>query len=395
MPSIETRKLADGTTRYFVRVRDHERGKYTSATFATEPEARRFVADVEDRGVAWALAEHRRAEAEGAEATLNDWAETHFSAITRATPATIARYRRIYRQRWAPHLGHMRLSTITRVDVARALNAQAGKDKTVLNAWGVLTHMLKQAAADGLIPRSPTIGVRPARVTSHEDIEHRYLTQAEFWRVLDSTPPHWTPLILFLAGTGCRWGEATALTVGDVDLAAMTVRIVKAEKQDPDHPGRVVIGPTKSRKSRRTVTLPAEVCATLAPIMAGRTRTDRLFLAPRGGPVRHRTFYVDLWRKTILRRAELEDPPPRLHDLRHSHVAWLIAAGAQLPVIQARLGHEKITTTIDTYGHLLPDIQRAAAEAASLVLGSRPEALESADELESSEDDEPEDDEPR
>jgi hypothetical protein len=44
----------------------------------------------------------------------------------------------------------------------------------------------------------------------------------------------------------------------------------------------------------------------------------------------------------------------RTHDLRHTHVAWLIAGGAPLPHIQARLGQESITTTIDTYGHLLP-----------------------------------------
>jgi integrase len=47
-------------------------------------------------------------------------------------------------------------------------------------------------------------------------------------------------------------------------------------------------------------------------------------------------------------------PPFRFHDLRHTHVAWLVAGGAPLPHIQARLGHESITTTIDTYGHLLP-----------------------------------------
>ena len=46
--------------------------------------------------------------------------------------------------------------------------------------------------------------------------------------------------------------------------------------------------------------------------------------------------------------------PFRFHDLRHTHVAWLVAGGAPLPHIQARLGHESITTTIDTYGHLLP-----------------------------------------
>jgi hypothetical protein len=47
-------------------------------------------------------------------------------------------------------------------------------------------------------------------------------------------------------------------------------------------------------------------------------------------------------------------PPFRFHDLRQTHVPWLIAGGAPLPHIQARLGHEAITTTIDTYGHLLP-----------------------------------------
>ena len=46
--------------------------------------------------------------------------------------------------------------------------------------------------------------------------------------------------------------------------------------------------------------------------------------------------------------------PLRFHDLRHTHVAWLVAGGAALPHIQARLGQESITTTIDTYGHLLP-----------------------------------------
>jgi integrase len=58
---------------------------------------------------------------------------------------------------------------------------------------------------------------------------------------------------------------------------------------------------------------------------------------------------------------------PRPHDLRHTHVAWLIAANVPLPAIQARLGHESITTTVDRYGHLvqqLDDEVAAAVEAA-------------------------------
>ena len=85
------------------------------------------------------------------------------------------------------------------------------------------------------------------------------------------------------------------------------------------------------------------------------------------------TFYRDIWRKKST--ANIEDPKPRLHDLRHSHVAWLIAKNVHPSVIQARLGHEKVTTTLDTYGHLLPDVIAASADAASLVFASRPRQL--------------------
>jgi len=373
MPGIEERPLRrDGEvvgTRYVVRVRDPQRGKYTSATYATRPEAQRFVRDCEDRGVPWALSEYRREKLGQDEPTLDEWAETHFAALTEPSGATVRRYRRMYAECWQPTLGHMRLSEIERTHVATALTKVTGSDKTVKNKWAVLTHMLKMAAQDGKIPKSPTIGVKPPRRTEHETEEHRYLTHGEFKAILAATPDTWRPLIMMLAGSGMRWGELAALTVGDIDPETETVRVTKAEKQDPENPTRTIVGPPKSRKGRRTIALPAEVVEAVEPLRKGRKRTDRLFLAPRGGPLRHRTFYVRVWLGQILPASGIREPFPRLHDLRHSHVAWLIAAGTPLPVIQARLGHEKITTTIDTYGHLLPDLQVAAAQAAAVVFG--------------------------
>jgi integrase len=374
MPSVEERPIKDGI-RYVVRVRDPDRGKFSSGSFATRPEAELFVRDCADRGVAWALAEYRRAKDAVDEPTLDEWAEIHFTSMTRPSPSTKARYRRIYKATWHSPLGHMRLSTIERVHVAAALNKVEGSDKTVLNAWGVLTYMLKIAAQDGLIARTPTIGVLPARRTEHERLEHRYLTQEEFWQVLEATPLYWRPLVVMLAGTGMRWGEMAALTIGDIDTSQMVVRITKAERQDPDKPSATIVGPPKSRKARRTVTLPLEVVNATLPLMEGRKRGERVFLPPKGGPLRHRTFYRDIWLRKSVQLSGINEPPPRLHDIRHSHVAWLIAAGASLPVIQARLGHEKITTTIDTYGHLMPDIQRAAADAAGLVFSRAPLSL--------------------
>ncbi|CAN5766897.1 hypothetical protein BH23ACT5_BH23ACT5_02370 [soil metagenome] len=52
----------------------------------------------------------------------------------------------------------------------------------------------------------------------------------------------------------------------------------------------------------------------------------------------------------------------RFHDLRHTHAAWLIAAGEHPKTIQSRLGHAKISTTLDAYGHLMPGMDEAAAD---------------------------------
>lgn len=369
MPKPEKRERKSGTS-WAVRVRDPQpapgKSGFTSATFDTEAAANGFCRDVDQRGVAWALAEYRREK--GVDSiTLDEWAARHFAALTEPSGSTVRRYRRIYDKHWHEPLGRLPLTTITRTHIATALNDVPGSDKTRKNKWAVLTHMFKTAMQEGLIPRSPAVGIKLGRRSDHDRIEMRFLTIPEFSRVLTATPAHWVPLVMFLGGTAVRWGEAAALTVGDLDLDADVpiVRVTKAEKEDPDQPGRVVVGPTKSVKSRRTITLPPAVVDIVRPLTVGRKRTERVFLPPNGGPLRHRTFYRDIWLNKILPGAGLEGV--RLHDLRHSHVAWLIADGVQLPVIQSRLGHEKITTTIDTYGHLLPDLQRAAAEAAQNV----------------------------
>jgi integrase len=370
MPTIEVRTGARSGVRYVVRVRDPDpapgKSGYTSATFATQAEAERFVTDCEQRGVSWALVEYKREKGEDGP-TLDQWAPKHFAALTRASGSTVQRYRTVYERTWSPLLGDLPLSQITRTHVATALNAVPGSDKTRKNKWAVLTHMFKTAMHEGLIPKSPCVGVQLGRRTDHERAEMRFLTIAEFSAVLAATPAHWLPLVIFLGGTGVRWGEAAALTVGDLELDAEMpiVRVTKAEKADPDRPGHVIVGPTKTGKSRRTIALPPAVVDAVRPLTEGRKRDERLFLPPGGGPLRHRTFYRDIWLNKILPGAGLEGV--RLHDLRHSHVAWLIRDNVPLPVIQARLGHEKITTTIDTYGHLLPDLQRAAAEAAQNV----------------------------
>ena len=114
------------------------------------------------------------------------------------------------------------------------------------------------------------------------------------------------------------------------------------------------LGHPKTPRSRRTVTIAPALAEVLASKVEGKQPDDFVFLSRSGLPVHNGDFYTHVWRKLMKALAAEGIPPFRFHDLRHTHVAWLIAGGAPLPHIQARLGHESITTTIDTYGHLLP-----------------------------------------
>lgn len=359
----------------YYRVRYRHEGKQRALPFYgpdAHDEATAFCSLLDtlgaDRAVAWWNAHLEDDAHKGI--TLADWWTRYLASLTGITEGTRITYQRTFTRVWEPALGTKPLASITREDVAHVVNqlSTTKSDKTVRNAYGVLSSCLKVAASDGLIPGVPSRGIRLPRRTEHTDTEMRFLTYAEWERLLSELPKHYRPLFTTLIGTGIRWGEAEALTVGDyIPGVVATLRVNKAAKWNASKATRDV-GPTKTRKSRRTVTLPDEVVDALEPLVRDRKSGERLFLAPKGGALRHRTVY-DEW-KAAVERANL-DPQPRIHDLRHTHVSWLIAQGIPMAVIQARLGHEHYSTTADVYGHLQPDLQIAAAEAASVAMRPR------------------------
>lgn len=370
--------LRSSTGETYYRVRYRRNGQQKALTFwgpTASDDAREFVKLIDTLGVDRAVAYwNANLERQQTVITLDEWWPRYLAAITKATAGTKLTYDRVYRRVWQAPLGGMPLDTITREHVAIVVNllSESKSDKTVSNAYGVLAGALNRAVRDNIIPTNPVRGLDLPERTGHLETEMRFLNHAEWADLYDALPGHYRPLFTALIGTGMRWGEAEALTVADVVLEpAPVVRITKAAKWNASKATRE-IGPPKTPESKRTVTLPPEVTVEVEPLL-GRKGGERLFLAPRGGPLRHRTVY-DEWKVAVERAGLL--PQPRIHDLRHTHVAWLIAAGIPLPVIKARLGHKHISTTIDRYGHLLPDLQRAAAEAASVAMrGPTPRAL--------------------
>ncbi|MDU0347504.1 site-specific integrase, partial [Actinomyces sp. MRS3W] len=176
-----------------------------------------------------------------------------------------------------------------------------------------------------------------------------FLTRDELGLLIDAIDPYWRPFVSFLAGTGTRFGEATALQVGDLDLSASppTARICRAWKKG-DGPGGVYLGGTKG-STTRTIALLRPLAHQLTDLTAGRPADAMVFTSRAGARIQSQHFSTRVWKPALTRaRAAGLTKTPRVHDLRHTHASLLLGAGVPIIAVQRRLGHQSITTTVDT-----------------------------------------------
>lgn len=389
--------LSNGDVRYKVRFRVPAKKNPTSESFTTLDAARKFIRLIEKIGPVKAQ-EMRQASDESADETptLRTYFDRHLTRLeASATPGTVADYRRMAERTWLTQLGDLPIDMISRDAVVRwvswqrkqetrvsvAARAKASKaraknpditvpepityaTKSISNAQRLLSTVLEAAVRNDVLTKNPAKGVQLPS-DQHRD-EMVFLTEGEFARLYAKIPPAHQPFVAFLAATGCRWGEATAVQAGDFDLDASQpiVRISRAWKKDANG---VYLGATKTRRGERTITLPRSLVEEVRPLVESRARFDMLvFTSAEGERLRAQNWHPRVWHRAI-DAAEL-GKRPRVHDLRHSHASWLIAAGVPLPVVQRRLGHESIQTTVDVYGHLAPDAHAGAADAVGIAL---------------------------
>jgi len=227
-----------------------------------------------------------------------------------------------------------------------------------LGPSGVRQSVFVMSAALDHAVRSGRIRINPARglgLPRPQRRDYVYLTHGQVHALAAETGP-WRLLILLLAYTGLRWGEATALRVCDIDFARRRIDIRRAFS---DVGGRIVLGTPKSHQSR-TVPVPRFLAAEVASALTGRRADDLVFTMPSGSVVR-----LSNWRRAAFlparKRAGLSDRF-RIHDLRHTAASLMIQAGYPPKMLQEIMGHASITTTLDLYGHLYPgEMDRYAA----------------------------------
>jgi integrase len=306
---------------------------------------------------------------------LKEWLEQVIRV--RRRPRTFDSYEARVRLHLIPELGHIRLTKLETRDL-RALYAkklQAGLSPTTVNNIHLILHAaLKTAQREQLVTVNVADLVDPP---APAEFEARHLSLDEATRMLTLLRDHpLGPLWTFIFGTGVRIGEAAALTWSDVNLEAGVAVVSRgASRHSVEVDGRVRwiqdIAQTKSRRSRRALSLPPFVVVALR---AQQTRVKELRL--RAGPK---------WRNeldlvfpsaigTLLRSDKVLDrfktalesvgiEPRRIHDLRHSLAQLMLDTGsAELATVSRMLGHSQIGTTDGVYIRGLDEAQRTAAE---------------------------------
>jgi integrase len=318
--------------------------------------------------------------------TVGGWLDQWLAIVKpEIAAATFDHYQRNV-TRLKPHLGGAPLAKLSHAQVQQLFStlAQGGRADGKPGAlapssrkqiYAVLNIALNRAVDLQLIGSNPAHGMRRRMPRGDDAPEMAVLSPEESAGLLNAARGSalFSAVLLAMA-TGCRRGEAAALTWGDVDLDRGVVILMRAAKQIGG--SAITIGKTKSGKPR-TVTLGANA---IEELRAWRlTQAEQLLrLGVRQGadtPVCTRAdgsrigpsaITTDFWR--LARRLGLR---VHYHSLRHGHATALLLAGVHPKVAQERLGHHSVAFTLDRYSHTIERLHDDAAAKIDGIFGVR------------------------
>jgi integrase len=303
---------------------------------------------------------------------LERWLEDY--AWPNLGPRTAEGYESIIRRHLIPSLGSLTLTMLKPEHLQRYYSEKLtggrydGKGSlsptTVSHHHTCLHRALKMALRWGLINRNPADAVTPPRPqraeihTMNEDDITKFLAVAEY-------SPYY---VLFYQAlfTGMRRSELLALRWCDVDLLLCQVHVTRSLHHLLT--GELVFRAPKTAHGRRMVSLSPSSALLLreyrdkeaterALLGKAFSEDDLVFSDVEGKPLLPDTV-SHAWVK-LVERAGLHGI--RLHDARHTHASIMLKQGIHPKVVQERLGHATISTTLDLYSHVAPGLQEAAA----------------------------------
>ncbi|MBI2836073.1 MAG: tyrosine-type recombinase/integrase [Chloroflexi bacterium] len=303
---------------------------------------------------------------------LERWLKDY--AAPNLAPRTAEGYEHIIRRHLIPALGNVTLTGLKPEHILRYQSEKlsggrcdgkgALSPRTVRHHHMALHAALEHAVKLGLLNRNVADAVSPPQCQRHQ---WQTLSEVDLDTFLESIKksPYYA-LFYEAMFTGMRRSELLALRWCDVDLLLCQVYVNRSLHHL--RTGEIVIRAPKSAKGRRMVALSPSAASVLrehqdrqkldrAMLGIPLREDDLIFSDPEGKPLLPNTV-THAWIK-LVRRIGLRGI--RLHDARHTHASLLLKQGVHPKIVQERLGHSSIQMTLDTYSHVAPGLQEAAA----------------------------------
>ncbi|WP_337017323.1 tyrosine-type recombinase/integrase [Oceanobacillus massiliensis] len=293
---------------------------------------------------------------------IDEWSES--VAKNRMRESTYYNRLGIINNKIVPVLGYVKIKDIEPSTVQSYYNKLINEDKLstsyVRTIHNLLSSIFKYAKKWDKVKVNIMEKV-DAPIPNHKEMKTWNKDEAS--KFLDATKDAPTHIAYVLAVyTGMRMGEILGLRWKDIDFSNQTIHIVQTLVRID---GGFTFQEPKTRNSKRQIAIDDYVVSELEKRKEQQeTNSELVVTTGIGTPYSPRNLQRNF--NMLIKKAKV--PKIRFHDLRHTHATLLLKLGEHPKVVSERLGHSKISVTLDTYSHVIPDMQKPTAKKFSNLL---------------------------
>lgn len=306
---------------------------------------------------------------------LSHWLESIQLSLR---PGTFYQYEMTCRKHVVPTLGSVRLKDLQpdRIQKLYIQKTQEGCGvRTIKMIHSVLHSSLKMAVKHGMLSRNPADAVTPPR---YEHEEMQFYDESQVNQFLFAAKGNRNEALYYLAvTTGLRQSELLGLKWSDLDWVKKTLTVQRQLRRGFRNNDYFTAPKTKAGK--RTIKLGEKAIEILHEHWDVQTEERRLagnrwkendliFTSSIGTPMDQHNLYR-VFREFI---TSIGLPSIRFHDLRHTAATLMLNHGIAPIIVSKRLGHSKVSITLDIYGHLMSEMQSEAADLMDELITSVP-----------------------
>ena len=327
-----------------------------------------------------------RAADDGEKLTVGNWIRNWLEnyAKPNVRPRTYEKYSSTLKAYILPTFENVLLNELTAADLQKHLNRllETGRadgtglsSSTVRGTRRYLSMCIDDAVKSGLVSsnvvrltKAPKLSKKEIAVLSKDEIARLINAAKEIdHKFMSVVMPE---IISLTVHTGMRQGEVFGLKWDDIDFEKSCL-FIRRSLAHVIGKGTVFQAPKTKNSVRRILLMPEDIknlraykkwqenySEELGDLFEGH---NLVFTSPFGEPISPTNFSRRYF-KPLLKKCDISSEFT-FHGLGHTHATLLLRQGVNPKIVQERLGHSTIKVTMDTYSHVLPDMQRQAVDA--------------------------------